>query len=444
MRGAWRFSRCGLLLLLALPAWPQAPSPGAGVAVAPAAGAAAAAPFDPVAASDAYLARFSPVERARSDAYFEGGYWLQLWGLLYGLAVAWLLLATGLSARLRDQAERATRWRPLQTFLYALQYILATVVLLFPLSVYEDFFRERRYGLSTQTFGAWLGDQGKGLGLALVFGGLALVALYAVLRRAPRTWWLWGAALVLLLLAAGDMVAPVFIAPLFNRYTRLADPALRGPILSLARANGIPADDVDVEDASRQTTRVSAHVSGMFDTLRITLNDNLLRRGSRAAVMAVMGHEMGHYVLNHTYEMIPFAALVLLAGFAFVYWGFDRARLRWGERWGVRGVADPAGLPLLVALFLLYGFVLTPLVNTFIRTNEAEADIFGLNAAREPDGAAEAALLLGQYRKLAPGPLEEWIFFDHPSGRTRILRAMRWKAEHLGESGAAAAPQPAP
>jgi STE24 endopeptidase len=105
---------------------------------------------------------------------------------------------------------------------------------------------------------------------------------------------------------------------------------------------------------------------------------------------------------------------------------------RWGGRWGVRGIADPAGLPLLAALFALYAFVLTPVINTHIRTEEAEADIFGLNAAREPDGMAEAALQLSEYRKLSPGPVEEWIFYDHPSGRNRILMAMRWKAEHLG------------
>jgi STE24 endopeptidase len=221
----------------------------------------------------------------------------------------------------------------------------------------------------------------------------------------------------------------VFIAPLFNTYTELKAPELRESILSLARANGIPTDHVYVFDASRQTNRISANVSGLWGTMRISLNDNLLNRTSPAGVRAVMGHEMGHYALNHVQESIVFMGVVNVLGFAFLRWGFHRMVARRGERWGVRGIADLAGLPLLAAVFSVYFFLLAPVLRTYIRTNEVEADIFGLNAAREPDGFAEASLLLGDYRKMSPGPVEEWIFFDHPSGRNRILMAMRWKAE---------------
>jgi len=415
---------------------------GAAAAQAPPLAATTAAPatsggtahFDPRAATEAYLARLNPAQRARSDAYFEGGYWLLLWDFLYGLGVAWLLLGPRLSARMRDLAERVTRFRWLQTSLYALQYILLTFVLTWPLTVYADFFREHRYGLSSQSFGGWMGDQLKGIAIALVLAGfLALPLLYWVLRKAPRTWWLWGAIVALLLLVVGIAVAPVFIEPIFNKYTELRDPALRGPILSLARANGIPADHVYVFDASKQTNRMSANVAGLFGTTRIALNDNLLRRASPPEVEAVMGHEMGHYVLHHVNKSMLFFGVVLVIGFGFLRWGFDRAAARWGGNWGIRDVADPAGLPLLAALLSVYFFVLTPVINTHIRTEEAEADIFGLNAARQPDGMAEAALHLAEYRKLSPGPVEEWMFFDHPSGRNRILMSMRWKAEHLGD-----------
>jgi Zn-dependent protease with chaperone function len=424
----------GLLsLTLAAAAAAQAPA-AAPVISSGQASSGQAAHFDPQAATEAYLARMTPEQRARSDSYFEGGYWLQLWGFLYGLAVAWLLLGSRLSARMRDLAERLTRFRWLQTFLYSLQYILATFVLGYPLTLYADFFREHQYGLSSQSFGGWMGDELKGIALALVLGGLALTLLYWVLRKAPRAWWLWGAVAALLLLVLGIAVAPVFIEPIFNKYTELQDPALRGPILSLARANGIPASHVYVFDASKQTNRMSANVAGLFGTTRIALNGNLLRRASPAEVEAVMGHEMGHYVLHHVNKSILFFGVVLVIGFGFLRWGFDRVAARWGGRWGLRGVDDPAGLPLLAALFSVYLFVLTPVLNTHIRTAEAEADLFGLNAARQPDGMAEAALHLAEYRKISPGPVEEWIFFDHPSGRNRILMSMRWKAEHLGDA----------
>ena len=201
------------------------------------------------------------------------------------------------------------------------------------------------------------------------------------------------------------------------------------PPRSLARANGNRADKVYEFDASRQTTRISANVSGFLGTMRVRLNDNLLERCTPAEIAAVMAHEIGHYALNHVYETIIFFGLVLVGGFAFIRWSFDRTLARWGAGWGVSGLSDPAGLPLLAALFSVYFFVLTPILNTYIRVNEAEADIYGLNAAREPDGFASVALKLGEYRKLAPGPFEEWFFYDHPSGRSRITMAMRWKAE---------------
>jgi STE24 endopeptidase len=389
--------------------------------------------FDPVVATEAWLATLPPDFRARSDAYFEGTYWLQLWGFLYGLGVAWLLLGTGLSVRLRNLAERLTRFGFLQGLLYGVQYILVTALLSFPLTLYSDYFREHQYGLSNLTLSGWLGEAGKELGLSVVFGSLAVAAFYSFLRAAPRTWWIWGTILAIGFLVFGAVVAPVWIEPLFNTTTELRNPVVRDPILSLARANGVPASHVYMQDASKQSKRVSAHVTGFGSTMRIELNDNLLRRTSLPGIEEVMGHEMGHYVLDHVYQSILSFGVLIFLGFAFLRWAFIRALERWGPRWGLQEIGDFAALPLLVAVFSLYFFVMTPIFNTVIRTDEIQADIFGINASRQPDGMAEAALQLGEYRKLHPGPIEEFVFFDHPSGYNRILMAMKWKGEHLGE-----------
>src|SRR5579872_2718376 len=175
----------------ASPSAPSAP-PAPSAAGAPAA-AAPSERFDPEAATAAYLAQLSPAARAKSDAYFEGGYWLMLWDFLIGLAIAWLFLGTRLSTGIRDWAERTTRFKSLQTALYAIAYILITSVVLLPWNAYEGYFREHQYDMSNQTMGDWLLDQAKGLAIGLILGTLALVAIYAVLRKAPRTWWLWGA-----------------------------------------------------------------------------------------------------------------------------------------------------------------------------------------------------------------------------------------------------------
>jgi len=277
--------------------------------------------FDATAATNAYLAQIPADKTARSDAYFEGGYWLILWDFLYGSAVALLLLNLRWSARMRDLSERVTRFKPVHTFVYFLQYLVLTSILIFPLSVYEDYFREHKYGLATQTFGPWMADQFKNLGVNLVLGGLLAMLLFGVVRRLPRTWWIWGAVVTLAFTIFTVLIAPVYIVPIFNKVTRLDDPKIVDPILSMARANGIPAKDVYEIDASKQTTRMSANVSGFANTMRITLNDNLLRRGSPEEIQAVMGHEMGHYVMNHVYKFIMFLSIVTVLAFVYLYWG---------------------------------------------------------------------------------------------------------------------------
>jgi STE24 endopeptidase len=394
-------------------------------------------PLDPDAATRAYLATVPADLRARSDAYTEGGYWIQLWGMLLTAVIMVLLLQGGWSRRMRDWSERRVRPPMARAFVYYGLFTLAATLLAFPFTVYTGFVREHAYHLATQSFGGWLRDQAVALGVSLVLGGLAVAVLYEVLRRFPRGWPALGAAVTTLFLVIGALIAPVFIAPLFNRYTLLADARIREPILRMAHANGIATERVYVMDASRQTTRISANVSGLLGTERITLNDNLLRRASLPEIESVMGHEMGHYVLHHVYQFIVFLALVILAGFAVLRLGFGGAVARWGARWGVRGIADPAGLPLLTLIFSLYLFLLTPVLNTYVRATEAAADIFGLNAARQPDGFALTALKLAEYRKLDPGPVEEFLWFDHPSGRARIRMAMQWKAATLGRQGGA-------
>ena len=389
------------------------------------------AQFDADAATEAYMAMMPPAAIARSNAYFEGGYWLILWDFLYGSAISLLLLNLRWSPRMRDLAYRITRWQWARVFLYWAQYLLVTTILGFPLAWYEGLFREQQYGLATQTLGPWMGDQFKAFLVSLVLGGLAVVLLFAIARKFQRTWWLWGTIAALALTVVAIAISPVFLQPIFNTPTRLNDPKITTPILRMAHANGIPTNDVWQIDARRQTTRMSANVSGFGNTMRITLNDNLLKRGSPEEIQAVMGHEMGHYVLNHIPWTVLFLAIIDVLFFAYLFRGLRWALARWGDRWQIHDVADPAVLPLVVLMAGIFFFVLTPIQNTQTRTQEKEADMFGLNASRQPDGFAQAAIHLGEYRKMRPGKLEEWIFFDHPSGYNRIHSAMIWKAQNL-------------
>jgi STE24 endopeptidase len=387
--------------------------------------------FDAVAATNAYLAQIPEEARSRSDAYFEGGYWLILWDFLCGAIINFLFLQFRWSASMRNAAERATRFSPLQTLIYWTQFLVVSTVLGFPLAVYEGYSREHKYGLATQTLGPWLGDQAKALLVGLSIGGIAIMLLLGVVRRLPRTWWIWGAVAAIVFMAFLVLISPVYLFPIFNTIKPLDDARITDPILRMAHANGIAVDKVFEIDASRQSTRMSANVSGLGDTMRITLNDNLLRRGSLPEIQFVMGHEMGHYVLHHILKDMIFFFVVIVAAFGFLRWSVEWALKRWGERWQIRGITDVAVLPLVFLMGSIFFFVLTPILNTQTRTNEGEADMYGLNASRQPDGAAQAAIHLGEYRKMNPGPVEEFFFFDHPSGRNRIFAAMRWKAQNL-------------
>ena len=386
--------------------------------------------FDVDAATRAYLDLLQGPARAKSDAYFEGGYWLILWNAVVAVLVYGALLPSGFSARMRDLAERRVRRTWLVPGLYGVLFTLVSFLLFLPWTIYTGFVREAQYDLMSQTFGAWLIDQLKMLGVSLVVNALLFTAIYAVIRRFRRGWWAVGTAVVVGFLTIGLLLGPVFIEPLFNRYTEMPAGPLRDRIVAMAEAHHIPADHIYVADASRQTKRISANVAGLGPTIRIALNDNLLNRTSPDEVAAVMGHEMGHYVLGHIWRLLLWFALAVLVIFAALSRIAPRLIAR-HPRWSVRDVADPAGAPLLLAITSVLVALATPYISTVTRLSESEADRFGLDAARAPDGFATAAIRLSEYRKLEPGPIEEFLFFDHPSGATRVRMSMQWKKDNL-------------
>jgi STE24 endopeptidase len=386
----------------------------------------ASLPRNADAATQAYLDRLPAEVVARSNAYFEGGYWLQLWNFLAGLVVSWLLLRKRISARVRDTVQRVGRFGFVRDALYGAFYSVASVVLTLPLVIYQEYFREHEYGMANQTFGPWLIDQLAMLGAQTVAFALAIAVLYAVFRRSGERWWIWGTVATVGIMMAVLMAGPVLIDPLTNTYKPVSDPVVKNAVLAMAHADEVPVDNVYEFDASRQTTRVSANVSGIFGTAAVRLNDNLLRT-SLPEIRAVMGHELGHYVMNHIYKALTELAILIFVGFIFSKWVLDAMLRRFGANWGLGGVADVASFPLLVAVFSIFMFATTPIANTMVRTQEIEADRFGLNLSREPHGMAEADLKLTEYRKPEPGPIEEFVFFDHPSTRHRVHDAMQWR-----------------
>lgn len=393
--------------------------------------AAANAGFDVDAATRVYLDTLQGPAKEQSDAYFEGGYWLLLWGTIITVLIDWIILRFRLATAFRDMGESIFK-RPFWiTWFTALAYFIVSTLIAVPWSIYIGYFREKQYDLLDQTFLAWAGEQMIGLIIALALVPLLIALVYLVIRKAPKTWWIAGTGVIATVLFVGTLLGPVFISPLFNTYTEMEEGPLRERLVAMAADFDVPAENIYVFDQSKQDKRISANVSGFGPTIRISLNDNLLERASEEEIVAVMGHELGHYVLNHgawrVATMLTIFGLGLFLVSRIAPWLIARNR----DTWGVKDVADPASIPVLAIILSVFFLLATPFSNGIIRLQENQADAFGLMAAKEPDGFARAAMRLSEYRKLEPSALEEFLFYTHPSGQNRVRRSMQWKADNV-------------
>lgn len=386
--------------------------------------------FDVGRATDAYIATIPAADREKSDNYYEGGYWIELWGTLITVGLCLLLLRFRFAARLRDLVAARGGGTWLQSLVVAAGFFLALSILSLPWALYTSYYREHAYGMSNYTMGGFLGEWALMAAIGAAVLGLAVSGIYRLVSRVRERWVLWATAITAVFILFIFTVQPVVLEPLFNDYKPLPAGEVRDSILALAAVAEVPVDDVYWFDASRQTKRISANVSGLGGTARIALNDNLLNGTSLPEIRAVMGHEMAHYRLHHGIKLAIGFTLALGIGYFVISRVFGKLLRRHGDRFGIRDLADPAGLPLAFAIFVAVIYLLTPFTNTMVRVAEAQSDAFGLDAAKEPHGFASVAMRLSTYRKLEPGALEEVIFYDHPSGRARVERSMRWLAEH--------------
>ena len=355
--------------------------------------------------------------------------------------IARLGLLRGLDARLEGRRRRPV----LASFVLAAVFSLVDWLIELPWDAYAHWWRETAYGLTSQAFGGWLGEQALMAVIGMFLFGPFFVALYAMMRRAPRTWWLWAGALAAAFYVFVSVIAPVFVEPLFNRYTPAPPSSTRDAVVALAHAARVPSNKIYIYNGSKQSNRYTANVSGLFGSARVAMSDVMFAKGADIAeVRGVVGHEMGHYKRGHVIWAAIFFSLTALIGLGLVQAAFPMV-----DRWvgsGARSIADPVGLPTLMLIISTLGLLATPLSNTATRLAESDADAFSLRVAHEPTGLAKALVKTVEYRADSPSALEEFMFYDHPSVRRRVQRAMDWKAGHLGMAQAqeAADSQPAP
>ena len=383
--------------------------------------------FDPNVATARYIDSLGPQTLEKAHAYTVGKEWMFLWGLLVAVIVTWLIVGSGLLERIGG--EKLRRRDNLYAFAVSLVYFVISALLTLPWTLYSDYFREKAYGRTSQPFGDYLGQTGLAAAISAVLAALFMMGVYWLIRRSGSRWWLFSGVLTAVFVAFMMLLAPVLIEPLFNRYEPVPPGPVRTAVVSMAQRAGIPPERVFLFNGSRQSNNFTANAGGVGNTARVAISDVALKNASLDEVRAVTGHEIGHYVLKHSWWGILFFSIAA----TLMFWIADKTFPSFARFFrSPAHLADPVGIPVLMFMVSLFTLLSLPLFNSFSRTLETQADIYSLRTENRPDALSSSLVKTAEYRYPRPNRIEEIIFYDHPSVEARVRRAMEWKSQHPG------------
>lgn len=379
----------------------------------------------PAAEAARMIDALGPEALAKAQAYTTGNHWLLFAGVGVSILIAWIMVRFRMLDRVAERLQ-GKGWA-FATFVVGVAFFFISAVLELPFTVYTDWQRQHAYDLSTQPLGDFLGQLALSELLSGLLGGLFLLGVYALIRKTGARWWLWGGGFSALVTVLMLLTGPSLIMPLFNKYEPVPPGAVRTALEKIADDVGIPHDRIFMYDGSRQSERFTANVAGIGPTARIAIADVALKEASLAEVVAVTGHEAGHYKLGHVWRsviILPILAMLFffLLGRLFA----PTARLLGSDA----RLDEPRGLPVFAVVGSVLGLAITPVTNSLTRIGEIEADVYSLRTVNEPDALASALVKTAEYRYPRPSALQEMLFYTHPSVEKRVLRAMEWKAAH--------------
>ena len=381
--------------------------------------------FDPNAATAAYIDSLGRSALEKAQAYTVGGHWLLLWGLVVGAIVTWLIVRSGLLDRL--DSKLGEKRRNLRAFVVSAVFFLISAVLTLPWTLYSGWWRETSYGRTSQPLGDFLGQAALSTAITALVSALFMLGVYWLIRRTGQRWWIWSGALTAAVLAGVILLSPILIEPLFNKYEPVPPGQVRDAVVTMAGRAGIPPTKIYMFNGSRQSNNFTANAGGVGSTARVAISDVAFKNASLDEVRAVTGHEIGHYVLKHTWYGILFYSLAAIA----LFWLAGRLFPRFARAFGsTAAIGDPRGIPVLIFMASFFGLLFAPLFNTFSRMVEIQADRYSLETENRPDALASALVKTAEYRYPRPSTVEEVIFYDHPSVERRVRTAMEWKAAH--------------
>jgi STE24 endopeptidase len=377
------------------------------------------------AATARYIDSLGAANLEKAAAYTNGNHWILLWNLVVAGLVTWLIVRWGLLDRI--EARIGERRRGFRAFAVSLTFFLVSAAITLPWTIYASWFRESGYGRTSQPIGDFLFQAALSTLITSMIAALFMMGVYWLIRRTGKRWWLWSGGLVAAGLAFIILLSPVLIEPLFNKYEAVPAGEVRDAVVEMAGRAGIPPEKIYMFNGSRQSNNFTANAGGVGNTARVAISDVALKSASLDEVRAVTGHEIGHYVLKHTWYGILFFSVAAIA----LFWMADRLFPRFARVFGSNAsVGDPRGLPILMFIGAAFMLLISPLLNSFARTIEVQADQYSLETENKPDGLVGALVKTAEYRYPRPGKLEEIIFYDHPSVENRVRSAMQWKAGH--------------
>jgi STE24 endopeptidase len=381
--------------------------------------------FDATAATARYIDSLGPAALQKAHDYTIGKEWMLLWAVVVAALVTWAIVRWGLLDRL--ESKLAERRANLRAFVVSLVFFILSAVLTLPWTLYSDWWRETQYGRTSQPLGDYRGQLGLITAITALIGALFMTGVYWLIRRTGKRWWLWSGALTAVAFSFIILLAPVFVEPLFNKYEPVPPGQVRDAVVSMAGRAGIPANKVYMFNGSRQSNNFTANAGGVGSTARVAISDVAFKNASLDEVRAVTGHEIGHYVLKHTWWGILFYSLSAIV----LFWLAERLFPRFARAFGsTASIGDPRGIAVLMFMVAVFGLLTEPVFNTFSRTLETQADMYSLRTENRPDALSTALVKTAEYRYPRPNRIEEIIFYNHPSVEARVRRAMEWKAAH--------------
>ena len=382
--------------------------------------------FDTEAATNAYIDSLGSEALAQAAAYTAGNQWLMLWSLGVTIISTWLIIQSGILTSLSNKLSGSAAFN--RAFRVSAAFVVLSAIIELPWTIYTSWYRQTQYEMTDQPLGDFLGQSGLGLALNAVVLGLLLATFYVLIKKAGRLWWAWFGGITASLMATMMLLGPVVIQPMFNEYSSIPEGDVKQAVEALAIEANIPTERVFMYDGSRQSNNFTANVSGIGSSARIAISDVALNEADLDEVKAVTGHEIGHYVSGHIWWVVFLLSAQVVIAFLLADRLFKPVARAFGAD---EDIQNPANVPVLILLVGVLMTVFQPFNNTLSRMNEADADRYSLETVGLPDGLASALVKTAEYRDPRPAPLQELLFYTHPSVESRVRMAMEWKAEQL-------------